>query len=424
MRNCTLRPYLSSTYAIITNTTNTTSTTAHPNQSYKIQQQLNGPKELSYINADYVRARNAFVSTTSEKPTKTKNGTMAKFNKKSLPNGSVSGVALPISTLRELRTKARRNTKSYNPKYHKNSHSTLREDERLDALVSDDIDVEYTEMEDDENDQHDRNDKIPAPTFSTAKSNLSYMTSRIDHQRKTRQQNFYPDAAKRNLKSWTKGSNSHKTNGDDSLNEMSFESISDPDDVADAIDMKTTNSMQDNRGDTVDPATLPDPLSSSSRTTSTIKSTVSGDNISSGNDRNHTRDELYVRKNKNQNHFDNHKNYNNLKMKSSSGPHKPNVAYLKSATTSEPKSMHSAINNHHLNSNNVIVDSYESPPTTMELECVAGYDGGLPQHFVLEAYDSRTKKLRLNITSAFSDIPLFRIDLSGMVFSTFHRCSL
>ena len=76
--------------------------------------------------------------------------------------------------------------------------------------------------------------------------------------------------------------------------------------------------------------------------------------------------------------------------------------------------MPSAINNHHLNSNNVIVDSYESPPTTMELECVAGYDGGLPQYFVLEAYDSRTKKLRLNITSAFSDIPLFRIDLAGM----------
>lgn len=52
-------------------------------------------------------------------------------------------------------------------------------------------------------------------------------------------------------------------------------------------------------------------------------------------------------------------------------------------------------------------------PTTMELECVAGYDGGLPQHFFLEAYDSRTRKLRLNITSALNDVPLFRIDLSG-----------
>lgn len=52
-------------------------------------------------------------------------------------------------------------------------------------------------------------------------------------------------------------------------------------------------------------------------------------------------------------------------------------------------------------------------PTLMELECVAGFDGGLPQYFFLEAYDSRTKKLRLNITSALNDIPLFRIDLAG-----------
>lgn len=51
--------------------------------------------------------------------------------------------------------------------------------------------------------------------------------------------------------------------------------------------------------------------------------------------------------------------------------------------------------------------------STMELECLAGYDGGLPQQFVLEAYDSRTKKLRLNVTSAYTDIPLFRFDLSG-----------
>lgn len=67
------------------------------------------------------------------------------------------------------------------------------------------------------------------------------------------------------------------------------------------------------------------------------------------------------------------------------------------------------------NSNNNInnIDQFDSPPTAMELQCVAGYDGGLPQYFILEAYDSRTKKLRLNITSAFSDLPLFRIDLSG-----------
>lgn len=43
-----------------------------------------------------------------------------------------------------------------------------------------------------------------------------------------------------------------------------------------------------------------------------------------------------------------------------------------------------------------------------------GYDGGLPQYFFLEAYDSRTRKLRLNITSALNDVPLFRIDLAGI----------
>ncbi|XP_021712554.1 uncharacterized protein LOC110681093 [Aedes aegypti] len=65
---------------------------------------------------------------------------------------------------------------------------------------------------------------------------------------------------------------------------------------------------------------------------------------------------------------------------------------------------------------NHYMESVESSaPTTMELECVAGYDGGLPQHFFLEAYDSRTRKLRLNITSALSDVPLFRIDLSELI---------
>jgi hypothetical protein len=83
-------------------------------------------------------------------------------------------------------------------------------------------------------------------------------------------------------------------------------------------------------------------------------------------------------------------------------------------------SSHSSYNNHNanINSNNnpyantVMTESVEQP-TLMELECIAGYDGGLPQYFFLEAYDSRTRKLRLNITSALNDVPLFRIDLAG-----------
>lgn len=90
-----------------------------------------------------------------------------------------------------------------------------------------------------------------------------------------------------------------------------------------------------------------------------------------------------------------------------------------------PSSQHSisSFNNQHnaniINSNNpyansVLTETVEQP-TLMELECIAGYDGGLPQYFFLEAYDSQTRKLRLNITSALNDVPLFRIDLAGMI---------
>lgn len=98
-------------------------------------------------------------------------------------------------------------------------------------------------------------------------------------------------------------------------------------------------------------------------------------------------------------------------------------SYLRSSTTVSKYHMPSAINsnsynNHNSNSNNPYVNSVHSEtveqPTLMELECVAGYDGGLPQYFFLEAYDSRTRKLRLNITSALNDVPLFRIDLAGI----------
>lgn len=43
---------------------------------------------------------------------------------------------------------------------------------------------------------------------------------------------------------------------------------------------------------------------------------------------------------------------------------------------------------------------------------MAGYDGGLPQRFVLEAYESRTMELRLNMSS---DSPLFRLDLNDLL---------
>ncbi|XP_072379840.1 protein turtle homolog A-like [Diabrotica undecimpunctata] len=52
---------------------------------------------------------------------------------------------------------------------------------------------------------------------------------------------------------------------------------------------------------------------------------------------------------------------------------------------------------------------------TVEVECRAGYDGGLPQRFVLEAYDAHTMRLRLNQTLSETDIPVFRLDIGEML---------
>lgn len=51
----------------------------------------------------------------------------------------------------------------------------------------------------------------------------------------------------------------------------------------------------------------------------------------------------------------------------------------------------------------------------LEVECRAGYDGGLPQRFVLEAYDSYTMRMRLNLSSSNADYPMFRIELGELL---------
>lgn len=95
------------------------------------------------------------------------------------------------------------------------------------------------------------------------------------------------------------------------------------------------------------------------------------------------------------------------------------LSYLRSSTSLSKYQMPSAISPSSYNSNNnpyanIVHAETVEQPTLMELECIAGYDGGLPQYFFLEAYDSRSRKLRLNITSALNDVPLFRIDLAGI----------
>ncbi|KAL3285807.1 hypothetical protein HHI36_000329 [Cryptolaemus montrouzieri] len=50
----------------------------------------------------------------------------------------------------------------------------------------------------------------------------------------------------------------------------------------------------------------------------------------------------------------------------------------------------------------------------LDVECRPGYDGGLPQSFLLEAFDANNMKLRLNLTSSSQEFPLFRLDLSDL----------
>ncbi|GLV36527.1 hypothetical protein CBL_07976 [Carabus blaptoides fortunei] len=54
----------------------------------------------------------------------------------------------------------------------------------------------------------------------------------------------------------------------------------------------------------------------------------------------------------------------------------------------------------------------------LEVECRGGYDGGLPQRFVLEAYESSTMNMRLNLTSVYTDNPIFRLELADLLPTT------
>lgn len=50
----------------------------------------------------------------------------------------------------------------------------------------------------------------------------------------------------------------------------------------------------------------------------------------------------------------------------------------------------------------------------LDVECRPGYDGGLPQIFMLEAYDANNMKMRLNLTSLSLEFPLFRLELNDL----------
>ncbi|CAH1161326.1 unnamed protein product [Phyllotreta striolata] len=51
----------------------------------------------------------------------------------------------------------------------------------------------------------------------------------------------------------------------------------------------------------------------------------------------------------------------------------------------------------------------------VEVECRAGYDGGLPQRFVLEAFDAQTMRLKYNESMADVEVPVFRVELNALL---------
>ncbi|XP_050293080.1 hemicentin-1 isoform X2 [Anthonomus grandis grandis] len=51
----------------------------------------------------------------------------------------------------------------------------------------------------------------------------------------------------------------------------------------------------------------------------------------------------------------------------------------------------------------------------VDVECKSGYDGGLPQQFVLEAYDAHSMRLRINQTVRDTEYPTFHLDLGDLL---------
>lgn len=351
LRNCTLRPYLTSTFSMAMNSTNSTSSTAPSNQynhqqsrRYNDQQQhhLNDPNELNY---EYVKARNNFVYN--------KNGTINKIKvsnrvdaKNRHPANNTHAKSAHSYT---MKTHSGDKQKSPHQSHIKNQS---RDDSRSGELSSismagnghrtpnDDFDDDFDDSSD--------YDEIRPAFRSITESNLSYRTLVMGSQRfgshrmEKRSLHTVPHSGTQSSANANTNKNRH-ANGELQI-----------DITAGYNDHKTNKDAIEN-GMSVDAVTI----NAGSHQT-TIMNGVTQMPVSSPIA---------------------------LQLKA-----QPNTASV---------------------NNNVIVEPYETPVSQLELECVAGYDGGLPQYFVLEAYDSRTKKLRLNITSAYSDRPLFRIDLSG-----------
>lgn len=425
LRNCTLRPYLSSSsYPNSLNSTNST-VSSPPSPS-------NGPhsKELNYINTEYVKDRNVFV--TAGKKT---SGTLAttKFNQKNSGAGREIGGSNSNTTKNNRRNSNGANNVSEKGT-NKKSYSPSATKRRSGSASGSNVNAaDETGM------GGGNNHQIGSSSTFTSKSISSYVSWKMDNQRIAKRQIAY-----QNIKHGINNKNAGQDDEEEKVEERDDAKENDElkINVVDNIIHTPMNSNGNMAKGNVDPKSSSAVAISSKSSENLAMET--GNNNSQDGTGNDNRDNINnVPKrfvvNRRLGHepqqqqqqpsllsMVNHKKFHGHAINYDD---EPKMAYLQSSDSTNlvgddgmdaQRSHHSHRrrtngNNGNNANNNVIVDTFDGPPpSTMELECVAGYDGGLPQYFVLEAYDSRTRKLRLNTTSAFSDVPLFRIDLAGM----------
>lgn len=422
LRNCTLRPYSTTPYPAAVNTTNSSVATSssssasfahhhhhrYQQQQQQSQQQPNSMHELNYMNAEYVKDRGVYVSPASSSGSSSNNKkvtllTTTKFNQKT----STSNVG---TFAHDPNAKNRRNTKNSNP----DNNKKMRKDKNVDGdgmgRSRSSRSNRFTGDNSDSNGHSNNKRKISSVSYSpTTKSNLSYLSWKADKQRISKRQTAHQNTKHsiNNKNYGIRGRDGHKTNVDDNnVNAMNMNS---------AMKIKTTDGHIVHEHVIESVAAVPS--SSSSIILPKTESVDVIEPVAMNVHKNKSNNNIGISKqhSNNNNNFKALMNDRDITNNNDNAINSlPSVAYLQAATA-ESKSVENVNNlNNNNNNNNVFVDAYEPAPTAMELECVAGYDGGLPQYFVLEAYDSRTKQLRLNITSAFGELPLFRIDLAGL----------
>lgn len=398
----------------------------------------NGPysKESNYASTEYVKDRNVFV--TAGKKTSTL--TTTKFNQKNSGSGRESSVNGSNTTKNNRRNGANNvpekgtNKKSYSP-----SVAKRRSGGGGSSINADDVSMGMG-----------ANHQIGSSSTFTSKSISSYVSWQMDNQRIAKRQIAY-----QNIKHGVNNKNAEPDEEDEKADDRDDDPKENDEPKINVVLHAAMDSNDNIVQGNVDLKSSSSSVSVSLGTSSSVAMLVGGSsNNNNSQDGNDDGDSVAVNNANNINNVPkmfvinhrlghepqqqqqpqhqpasssmvNHKKFHDHAINYDD---EPKMAYLHSSDSTNliadsvdgphsHRAHHRRPNGNNGNdaNNNIIVDTFDGPPpSTMELECVAGYDGGLPQYFRLEAYDSRTKKLRLNISSAFTDIPVFRIDLAGM----------